>query len=118
MHQHKVIFEVSVDGLEQWEGIVTNVENLQKTLAGEGTQIALVAHGKGIGLILKKNEAMRNSLQSAFASGVCFAACENTMRRMHLQKQDLMQFAVTVDSGVAEIVRKQESGWSYIKSGS
>ena len=26
--------------------------------------------------------------------------------------------AITVDSGVAEVVRKQEAGWSYLKSGS
>jgi intracellular sulfur oxidation DsrE/DsrF family protein len=28
-----------------------------------------------------------------------------------------LPFAITVDSGVAEVVRKQEAGWSYIKSG-
>jgi len=29
----------------------------------------------------------------------------------------LLPFVTTVDSGVAEVVRKQEQGWSYIKSG-
>ena len=51
-------------------------------------------------------------------AGVRFAACENTMRRMNLKMEDLMTFATIVDSGVAEVVRKQESGWSHIKSGS
>jgi intracellular sulfur oxidation DsrE/DsrF family protein len=30
---------------------------------------------------------------------------------------DLLPFVTTVDSGVAEVVRKQEAGWAYLKSG-
>ena len=33
-------------------------------------------------------------------------------------RTDLSPFAATVDSGVAEVVRKQETGWSYVRSGS
>lgn len=40
------------------------------------------------------------------------------MKRMRVTKEELLPFAVTVDSGVAEVVRKQEEGWSYIKGGS
>lgn len=85
--------------------------------ANETTEIEVVVHGKCLGLILKTNEAMRERLQSVSGAGVRFAACENTMRRMSLKMEDLMTFATTVDSGVAEVVRKQEAGWSYIKSG-
>ncbi len=40
------------------------------------------------------------------------------MKRLKIQKDDLLPAAGTVDSGVAEVVRQQEAGWSYIKSGS
>lgn len=118
MQKHRVVFELNVDGAEQWQGILNNVENLQKTFGNEATEIEAVVHGKGLGLILKTNEAMWERLQSASGAGVRFTACENTMRRMNLKMEDLMTFATTVDSGVAEVVRKQEAGWSYIKSGS
>ncbi len=39
------------------------------------------------------------------------------MRHRNVQKSDLFDFVVTVDSGVAEVVRKQEAGWSYLKGG-
>jgi intracellular sulfur oxidation DsrE/DsrF family protein len=42
---------------------------------------------------------------------------ENTMRKKNVCRADLLPFVTTVDSGVAEVVRKQEQGWSYIKSG-
>lgn len=118
MKMHGVVFEVNVDGAEQWQGILNNIENLQKAFGRETTEIEVVAHGKGLGLILKTNEAMRERLQLVSDAGVGFASCENTMRRMNLKREDLMPFATIVDSGVAEVVRKQEAGWSYIKSGS
>jgi intracellular sulfur oxidation DsrE/DsrF family protein len=39
------------------------------------------------------------------------------MRKQNLTKEQLLPFAVTVDSGVAEVVRKQEAGWAYLKGG-
>lgn len=116
--KHRIVFEVSVEGAEKWQGILNNVENLQKSFGPENTEIEVVAHGKGLGLILKTNEAMRERLKQISDAGVIFAACENTMRRLNVKREDLLPFAVTVDSGVAEVVRKQEAGWSYIKAGS
>lgn len=118
MQKHRVVFEVSVEGAEQWQGVLNNIENLQKTFGRESTEAEVVAHGKGLGLILKTNEAMRERLEAVAATGVRFAACANTLRRINLTGEDLMPFATTVDSGVAEVVRKQEAKWSYIKSGS
>ena len=48
---------------------------------------------------------------------MAFIACENTMKKKGVTKGQLHAFVSTVDSGVAEIVRRQEQGWSYIKSG-
>ncbi len=116
--KHLIVIEVNVEGRETWNGILNNVENLQKTFEGESTEIEIVAHGKGLGLILKTNEALQDRLKRIADAGVRFAACENTMRRMNIKKEDLMPFAMTVDSGVAEVVRKQEASWSYVKGGS
>ena len=51
------------------------------------------------------------------ASGVVFAVCENTMKRMQITRDQLVPLASTVDSGVSEVIRKQEAGYAYIKSG-
>ena len=40
------------------------------------------------------------------------------MKKKNVSKADLLPATTTVDSGVAEVVRKQEAGWSYVKSGS
>lgn len=65
----------------------------------------------------RTNAAQAERMARIAAAGVKFAASENTMRRMKVQKSDLFDFVVTVDSGVAELVRKQEAGWAYLKGG-
>lgn len=115
--RHRIVFEVNVDGISRWTTILNNVENVQRAFAPEKCEIEVVAHGDGIGLILASNREHRARLETLAASGIVFAACENTMKRKAIKREDLMPFAVTVDAGVAEVVRKQEAGWSYIKGG-
>ena len=115
---HRVVFEVTTEGEAQWEATLNNVENLQKAFGKDSTEIEVVAHGKGLGLLKKTNTALKDRIAAIARSPARFVACENTMRRMQVKKEDLLPEAGTVDSGVAEVVRKQEAGWSYIKSGS
>ena len=114
---HRVVIEVNTEGAEAWNGVLNNIENLQKAFGDSEVQIESVSHGKGLGLLLKTNDAIRARLEQAAAKGVMFAACQNTMRRQHVTKEDLFPFVITVDSGVAEVVRKQEAGWAYLKAG-
>jgi len=114
---HRVVFEVSADGQDQWQFILTNIDNLRVALGPEQTQVAVVAYGKGLGMLLAANADMQERLARLAQSGVTLAACQNTMRRLGITEKDLFPFVTTVDSGVAEIVRKQEAGWAYIKGG-
>lgn len=116
--QHRVVFEVTTDDSQVWQGVLNNVENLQKALGAETTEIRVIAHGKGLGLLMKTDTAQAGRIASLASPKVKFLACENTMRRMKVSKEDLQPAAGTVDSGVAEVVRLQEAGYSYIKSGS
>jgi intracellular sulfur oxidation DsrE/DsrF family protein len=116
--QHRVVFQVTADGEEQWEAVVGNVENLRAALGPAKTRVQVVAHGKGLGMLVAATNAnLRERMQKLHDGGVVFAACENTMRKKKVTKDALFPFATTVDSGVAEVVRKQEAGWAYVKSG-
>ena len=118
---HQVVFEVTADGAEKWQGALRNVENAQKSLGAKAGKIVVVVHGKGIGMLIAKNSEespeMKENLQKLHAHGVVFAACENTMRRDKVRKNDLVEQATTVDSGVGEVIRKQGEGYIYIKIG-
>lgn len=114
-HAYRVVMEISGDGDEHWNGLITNVKNLRTALGNENAQIEVVVHGKALALLLGKNKEMADRLADLSREGVVFAACENTMKKQGVTKDQLLPFAITVDAGVAEVVRKQESGWSYVR---
>ena len=114
---HRVVIDMTAQGSEAWNGVLGNIENLQKAFSPAEVEIESVSHGKGLGMLLKTNTELRQRLEQAAAHGVVFAACQNSMRRQHISKDELFPFVIVVDSGVAEVVRKQEAGWSYLKVG-
>lgn len=115
--RHRIVIEVSVPGAPAWAGILNNVENLEKEFGAQDTKIEVVAHGEGLSLLLKTDSKLKERLAKIARQGVVLAACENTMRRKHVTKADLLPAASTVPSGVGEVVRKEEEGWSYLKGG-
>ena len=114
--KHRIVFEMVSEGREPWDALLNNIENAQKALGAETTEIEVVAHGKGLGILLKESEVSER-VEKLAGTGVIFAACENSMKKKGVTKEQLLPVATTVDSGVAEVIRKQEAGWSYLKSG-
>lgn len=115
--KHRVVFEVTRAGEDQWKGVVNNIKNLREALGLNDTEVMVIAHSNGLGLLVQKDNKLAPQLKELADAGVVFAACENTMKKKNVTKDQLLPFATTVDSGVAETVRKEEAGWSYIKSG-
>jgi uncharacterized protein len=114
--KHRIVVEVSHGGLEEWVAALNNVANLRDTL-GTNTEIEVVAHNKGLGLVMSADDSLTPRMKKLADEGVVFAACEKTMKAQNVKKDQLVPFAKPVDSGVSEIVRKQELGWSYLKTG-
>jgi intracellular sulfur oxidation DsrE/DsrF family protein len=115
--KHQVVFQMNVDSPASWDQLFGNVQNIQTSFGASNIQIEVVAFGRGLNLLLKTNTAYEERMKQAIATGVVLAACQNSMRLRKVTTTDLMPFATQVDSGVAELVRKQEAGWSYIRAG-
>jgi intracellular sulfur oxidation DsrE/DsrF family protein len=117
--KHHVVVQVNFDGEKQWDEVLRNVENLKKALAKDGDiEVEIVTHGKGVGLLTTKDPDLQARLKALSDSGDQIAACGNTCNKEHLTAKDLASYVTIVDAGVAEIVRRQEQGWSYLKGGS
>ena len=116
--RHQAIFQINTDAGDSWTQLLGNIANIQKAFGGaDKIEIEVVAYGKGLALLLKTNAKYAEGLKKAADTGVVFAACQNSMRARNVKTEDLLPFAAQVDSGVAEIIRKQEAGWSYVRAG-
>jgi len=113
---HRVVFEVN-SGPDTWDQVMGNIENMRKAFAPEPVDVEVVCFGKGLDLIVTAKTPAADRLRTLSDSGVRVMACQNSMRKRKVTAAELLPFAGQVDSGVAEVVRKQEDGWSYLKSG-
>ena len=111
---HKVVVQLNTSDTLVWHGALKNISNLQTAL-GPNTQIELVAHGSGIGILIDGKTTQKAKIAELAATGVLFKACENTIRERKIDRSTILTQAGTVPSGVAEVVLKQEAGWSYLK---
>lgn len=113
--KHRVVFQMNTPSQDAWNQLFGNIENIRTAFAPQPVEIEVVAYGKGINLLLKTNAEFEERIKAAAASGVVFGACQNTMRMRKLTMADIFSISTAVDSGVAELVRKQEAGWSLVK---
>jgi intracellular sulfur oxidation DsrE/DsrF family protein len=112
---HKVVIQLNTADTAAWSGTIGNIKNLQKIWPG-AIQVEVVAHGKGLDLLVKAKTHLATEVEALSKEGVIFSACENSMKKHNVTKADLLLVAGTVPSGVAELVLKQEQGWSYLKA--
>jgi intracellular sulfur oxidation DsrE/DsrF family protein len=112
--KHKIVMEMSVPGLDAWYEAVGHVSVLRDAFKDDA-QIEVVFHGDAVPVLQKTDTELQAELTKHAEAGVVFVACQRSMRAHRLTTQDLFPFAVEVPSGVAEVVLKQEAGYSYLK---
>jgi len=112
---HKVVIQLNTADTAAWSSTIGNIKNLQKVWP-TNLLVEVVVHGKGLDLLVKNKTHLENEVTALTKEGIVFSACENSMRKHNITKSDLIQVANTVPSGVAELVIKQELGWSYLKA--
>lgn len=116
-HKHQIVFENNSDR-DGWDQVLGNIGNIKKAFAGEEVQVEVVCLGKGLSMLLKTNTDYAERLKKLTEEGVILSACQNSMRMRKVTTEDLLPFAGQVDSGAAQVIRRQEAGWSFLKSGS
>ena len=112
--KHRVVFQLTEPQGTAWDMLIGHVQNMRTAFAKDGSEVEVVFFGPGLDMLLKKNTAQEAQLKKLAESGVTLAACQNAMRFYKVTTEDLFPFASQVDSGVAELARKQEAGWAYI----
>ena len=115
-HGHHVVFVVTSPDQDDWHTAMVLADHFVAGVKPEPAEVEVLAYGPAID-VLKKGSPTAQELADLEKIGVHFVACENAMRMHHIAKADLLPGVTSVPSGVVELVRKQEAGWSYVKVG-
>ncbi len=115
--EQRVVLQIS-DPNPFKQTLVLNVaNNLLKYYGPDRVDIEIVAFGPGLRLLFADN-ANRGRIQGLSASGVRFAACNNTMNAMTKKlghKPELVPQAKVVPAGVVRIIELMDQGYKLVK---
>ena len=121
--KQKVVYHVNYNGGEKdkrYRGAMRNIQNHINAVGAENMEIKVVLHGNGLGVLksAKTNEMLQGQVASLKSQNVEFHVCNNTLKGRKISYSDDL-FDVfeedIVPSGVAEISRLQQMGYTYIK---
>lgn len=76
--------------------------------------VEVVFHQSAIGAVVK-GSSFENDIKDLMSRGVIVVACRNSMRDRGIKESDLINGVTIVNAGVAEIVKRENEGWTYLK---
>lgn len=112
---HKIIFQLMSDDTTVHTSLIKQLNNV--LAAAPGTKIEVVCHGPGINLLVNDKSTVQKKIRELRSKDVVFLACENTLKDKNISREKIIPEAGFVQSGIIQIVTRQEEGWGYIKSG-
>lgn len=116
--EDKVVYHLNA-GLPQATNGLRNIRNHLEV--NPKARIVVVAHAQGVDYLMKgKKDANGNPYETIVTDlknqGVKFDVCQITLRNRKLSKDQFIDEATFVPSGVAEITRlQQREGYAYLR---
>jgi len=109
----KIVFQLTSADTVIHQTLMSQLKNYYSV--APDTKFEVVCHGGGLNMLVKNTCVIQNEIKMYADKGVSFVACEFSMKKRNVTKEELVAEAATVTSGVLEIAKKQQEGWSYIK---
>lgn len=114
--RHRVVMHLNSGDEQAQRGALNNIRHLYQELGRDHLEVELVAHGAGLTLLTKKDSKLAGEVARLKSDyGVAFTACSNTMKAMHLTREDLIEQVDRTVPAMVRLMELQERGWVYIK---
>lgn len=113
--EHRIVFHLATSDTLAQKALVKQLANVLDYW--NTAKIEVVVHNNGINFMKQDEARFAKEIAALKQRGVVFAVCENTMKQRKIEKPQILPSAVFVPVGLAEIILRQEEGWSYIKAG-
>jgi uncharacterized protein len=114
--QYKIVYDLSSGDTAVQSTVLRQFNNVLK--ASPGAQLEVVCHGPAVYMLVKSKVFFEPAMQELKSKGnVSFKVCANAMKRLNVDKSELISLAEIVPVAIIELTEKQIDGWSYIKAG-
>ena len=120
--KQKVVYHINYNGGpddKAYLGAMRNIQNHINAVGAKNLDLKVVLHGNGINLLMdaKKTGAVQTAVAKLKSQNVTFDVCANTLKSKKISLDQLYEVfdEDVVPSGVAELARLQQMGYTYIK---
>ena len=111
--RERVVIQVSTPEQRLWNQAFNYLENLSEIYGADKVELEIVALGFGLG-VLKLESTQGPRVADALKAGVHVSACEVSMRRQKVTRDDMLPNIGFVPAGLGQIIKRQREGWAYI----
>ncbi len=121
--KQKVVYHINYNGGaddKAYRAALRNIQNHINAVGADNLELKVVLHGNGVGLLKSatSNQKLQMDVTNLKTQQVSFHVCNNTLRGRKIDyNSDLFEVFDDdiVPSGVAELSRLQQMGYTYIK---
>jgi len=110
----KVVLQASDGNPSTWNQALNVVGNLREAY-GPDTQIELVAFGQGINMLKLDAPVASRLIELQKAQSAKIYACENSMARQKLARDNMAPGLIYVRAGIEHIITREREGWVNIR---
>lgn len=115
--EHRMVFEFTKGDTASFSTMMRQLNNITKATNGTA-KLEVVCYGPGLQMLMTEKTSVQQQIEEFHGKfNVIFAACEASMQRQGITRNQLLPQVVTVPLATLEISSKQQDGWSYIKAG-
>lgn len=114
--QYGVVVHITTGEATGWERALRNLRNLvtDESVPTPTDRMQVVVNGPAVGFLVESGPAA-SKLRGVLDAGVTVSACANSLERFGHDPAALLEGVTVVESGIAEAVRTQQHGSSYLK---
>jgi intracellular sulfur oxidation DsrE/DsrF family protein len=110
----KIVFDITSKDTLVHETAIRHIKLMSE--AYPDALLELVVYGGALPMFMTGKSTQAKKIQElARNKNIAFRACEGTMKRYSVTKEQLIPGVGTVPDAIMEIVQKQGEGWGYIK---
>lgn len=113
-NKHRVVWDLSSADTTVQAAVFRQINNARVEIPD--LDIEVVFHGQAVYAVMKDSTQFAARIKTAKEKGVTLAVCNNSLRRLKIDPSQVSPSAIVVPSAVAELIKKQTDGWSYLKA--
>lgn len=112
----KAVVHVDQEDSSRLETALGNIENFLAEVPPEDSDLRMVIHSSAVKLLRRKGaDAYASRIMELSRKGVRFLVCNNSLVRLKINRDELLEVSNVVPAGIVELIRLQNEGFAYVK---